>query len=86
MSPLRSVVSSKRLCGSGTGGSSNNSVSEVEQVCARRGAGPACQRRAPGQNQISVPIDDRNQLIEGLSNAGGKLGRGHVHINASETC
>jgi len=34
VSPLRSVVSSKRLCGSGTGGSSNNSVSEAEQVCA----------------------------------------------------
>ena len=32
MSPLRSVVSSKRLGGSGTGGSSTNSVSEAEQV------------------------------------------------------
>ena len=35
VSPLRSVVSSKRLGGSGTGGSSNNSVSEAEQVPAR---------------------------------------------------
>ena len=32
VSPLRSVVSSKRLGGSGTGGSSNNSISEAEQV------------------------------------------------------